>query len=65
LTIKLTPHTTSREVLLLALHITSDLFRSGRTCCYPSDIQLSKITNYYEDSLSQPSAAVTRSCTDE
>jgi hypothetical protein len=51
LTIKLTPHTTSREVLLLALHITSDLFRSGRTCCYPSDIQLSKINYCFEDLL--------------
>src|SRR3954447_13760854 len=55
LTIKLTPHTTTlREVLLLALLSPNPfLKRPGRTCCYPSDIQLSKIAYYYfEDLLS-------------
>jgi hypothetical protein len=69
LTIKLTPHTTTlREVLLLAL-LSPNPFRKrpGRTCCYPSDIQLSKITKTVSKLLlAQPSAHVTNSAlTDE
>jgi hypothetical protein len=62
LTIKLTPHTTSLEKYFFWHSISprTPFTESGRTCCYPSDIQLSKINQLLRRlACAQPSAHVT------